>query len=98
MRFISLTLCSVQRTYLWDVTDLDAPTLESTYDSGLQSIDHNQYIIGDLTYQANYETGLRILSIDQAAPSLTEVAYFTKCVIAVDIIELKVSRSFAKLY
>ena len=38
-------------TYLWDVTDLDNPELKSHYISTEVAIDHNQYIIGDLTYQ-----------------------------------------------
>jgi len=64
------------KTYIWDVTDLDNPVLRNTYQAAQESIDHNQYILGDLTYQANYESGLRILQIDQANFDLTEVAYF----------------------
>jgi len=64
------------KTYIWDVTDLDNPVLMNTYVAAVESIDHNQYIVGDLTYQANYESGMRILQIDQANFELNEVAYF----------------------
>jgi len=64
------------RTYLWDVRDLDAPVLMNTHYHGIQSIDHNQYIVGDYTYQANYMSGLRVLQIDQVNFQLTEVGYF----------------------
>ena len=42
-------------TYLWDVSDLDAPVLENTYLSSVTAVDHNQYIRGDRAFQSNYE-------------------------------------------
>lgn len=63
-------------TYLWDVSDLINPVLKNYYISTEVAIDHNQYILGDLTYQSNYGAGLRILHIDQANYDLQEVAYF----------------------
>ncbi len=47
-------------TRVVDVSDLSAPTLASTFTSGEQSIDHNQYIKDGVIYQANYTSGLRI--------------------------------------
>ncbi len=65
------------RTYIWDVQDLDNPELIGNYTSALNSIDHNQYVKGNYTYQANYTGGMRILSLDNiAAGDLQEVAYF----------------------
>ena len=65
------------RTYVWDVRDLDAPTVIGTYTGDLPAIDHNQYVHNGYTYQANYRSGLRILSLDDVANgNLTEVAYF----------------------
>ena len=61
---------------MWDVSNLENPTLQNTHMHGIQSIDHNQYVVGDLTYQANYASGLRILRINEALYSLTEVGYF----------------------
>lgn len=44
--------------------------------SHLTSIDHNQYIVKGLSYQSNYQAGVRIQSIDQDNFELTEVASF----------------------
>lgn len=63
-------------TYIWDVSDLVNPVLKEHFISTEVAIDHNQYILGDLTYQSNYGAGLRILHIDQASYGLKEVAYF----------------------
>lgn len=64
-------------TYVWDVSDLDAPVLVGHHDSGLPVIDHNLYVHGQYVYQSNYEAGVRILRIDNlSAAQLTEVAYF----------------------
>ena len=65
-------------THMWDVSDLDAPVLSNTYVSGTSAIDHNQYIHGNCSFQANYRAGLRILSFDPQSPagSLSEIGYF----------------------
>jgi choice-of-anchor B domain-containing protein len=64
------------KTYVWDVTDLLNPELKTIFQSSERSIDHNQYIIGDFTFQANYESGLRILHIDRDTNVLSLAAYF----------------------
>jgi len=64
------------KTYVWDINDLTDPVLKSVFQSSEKSIDHNQYIIGDYTYQSNYESGLRILRINRETQSLSQVAYF----------------------
>jgi choice-of-anchor B domain-containing protein len=65
------------RTYVWDVSNLDAPILLGYYNGTTAAIDHNQYIVDNHSYQANYRSGLRILNIDNIATnSLVEVAYF----------------------
>lgn len=65
------------RTYTWDVSDLDVPVLTGHWDARGQAIDHNQYIKGNHTYQANYRRGLRILEIvDPTTGSLAEDAFF----------------------
>ena len=64
-------------TYLWDVSDLGSPTLVGTHVSTTRAIDHNQFVKGKYTYQANYQAGLRILDVtDIANGNLTEVAFF----------------------
>jgi len=65
------------RTFIWDVADLNAPASMGFYEAPVGSIDHNQYIKGRYSYQANYQAGLRILDIsDVANANLSEVAFF----------------------
>lgn len=51
------------RTMIWDVSDLDDPELVKEYLLSTESSDHNLYIRGNTMYQANYNSGLRILDI-----------------------------------
>ncbi len=63
------------RTLVWDVKDLDDPLLVKEHFSENKSSDHNLYVLGNLMYQSNYVSGLRILDIsDRVAPR--EVAFF----------------------
>lgn len=65
------------RTYVMDVVDLDAPKYHMTHEFATISADHNLYVNGNYAYLANYNSGLRILYIeDIAAKNLHEVAYF----------------------
>ena len=65
------------RTYVFDVANPGAPAHIGTYVGTNPAIDHNQYIVQNHTYQANYRSGLRILDIsDVASGSLSEVAFF----------------------
>jgi choice-of-anchor B domain-containing protein len=64
-------------TYIWDVGNLDAPVLIGTHVGPTTAIDHNQFIKGHYSYQANYTAGLRILDLSTVASgTLTEVAFF----------------------
>ena len=65
------------RTYVWDVSDLDAPALNGFHQHSGPAIDHNQYVHGSHTFQANYQQGLRIMRVDDpASASLSEVGFF----------------------
>lgn len=65
------------RTYIWDVSNLDAPILIGNYTATTAAIDHNMYVKGAYVYQSNYRAGLRILNLnDIANGNLTEKAYF----------------------
>jgi len=65
------------RTWIWDVSDLDAPLIASTYDGPTASIDHNLYIRGNLVYESNYRSGLRVLDASEIAQgALREVGFF----------------------
>jgi choice-of-anchor B domain-containing protein len=65
------------RTYIFDVSDLDAPVFVGYHEHPLTVIDHNLYVHGQFLYQSDYEAGVRILRMDNlATTSMTEVAYF----------------------
>ncbi|HEX8174173.1 MAG TPA: choice-of-anchor B family protein [Pyrinomonadaceae bacterium] len=64
-------------TYIWDVSDLDAPAMKGVYKGQSKAIDHNLYIRGNRAYESNYRSGLRILDIsDVGTASLSEVGFF----------------------
>jgi choice-of-anchor B domain-containing protein len=63
------------RTLVWDVRDLDDPVLAKEYFSPVPASDHNLYIVGNLMYESNYASGLRIIDIsDRTEPK--EVGFF----------------------
>jgi choice-of-anchor B domain-containing protein len=65
------------RTWIWDVSDLDAPALVTYYDGPTPSIDHNLYVRGNLVYETNYRSGLRVLDASAIAQgALHEVGFF----------------------
>jgi choice-of-anchor B domain-containing protein len=65
------------RTWIWDVSNLDAPVLATYYDGPTPSIDHNLYIRGDLVYESNYRSGLRVLDGSEVAQgTLREIGFF----------------------
>ncbi|MGB0513612.1 MAG: choice-of-anchor B family protein [Wenzhouxiangellaceae bacterium] len=65
------------RTLVFDLNLLDDVPEPGQYIADGLSIDHNQYVVGDYTFQANYRRGLRVLRIDDPGQAgFTEVAYF----------------------
>lgn len=68
-------------TYVWDIQDLEAPKISGFYKTGVRSVDHNQYVYDGLSYQSNYQAGLRILDVSSIpefpdASKVEEIAYF----------------------
>ncbi|MEY5043198.1 MAG: hypothetical protein RJA19_425 [Bacteroidota bacterium] len=51
------------RTLMWDVSDLSAPQLHVTHFGTTPATDHNQYVVGELSFQSNYRAGLQVLSL-----------------------------------
>jgi choice-of-anchor B domain-containing protein len=49
------------RTIVMDVSDLENPVYVGSHFADTTATDHNQYVIGNFVYQANYSVGLRIL-------------------------------------
>jgi choice-of-anchor B domain-containing protein len=65
------------RTYVWDVSDLDAPFIAHVYEGSVPAIDHNLFVRGDLAYESNYRSGLRVLALgDLATAPPREVGFF----------------------
>jgi choice-of-anchor B domain-containing protein len=65
------------RTHIFNVSDLDAPSITGVYEGTTPAIDHNLYILGRYAYQSNYRSGLRVLDISLASTAnLQEVGYF----------------------
>jgi choice-of-anchor B domain-containing protein len=63
------------RTLIFDLQDLDDPILVGEHISTEKNTDHNLYVRGNLMYQSNYQSGLRIFDVsDPEAP--VEIAYF----------------------
>jgi len=62
-------------THILDVSNLSAPVEIGTFTSGSSAIDHNLYVRGNMIYQANYRSGIRIFdATNPEAP--VEQAYF----------------------
>ena len=65
------------RTIVFDLQSLTNPVYTGSYNSSISVIDHNQYVVGDYIFQANYLGGLRVLQInDPSVADLSEVAFF----------------------
>ena len=56
-------LADSTRTLVWDVSDLDDPQLVNEFMLSQPSTDHNLYVRGDIMYQSNYVSGLRVVDV-----------------------------------
>lgn len=64
------------RTYIFNFSDLNAPTYQATYENtGNLAIDHNGYVLGNKFYLASYRAGLRVLDISNINAA-NEIGYF----------------------
>ncbi len=63
------------RTLVWDLAELDDPVLVKEYVAETTTTDHNLYIKGNLMYQSNYGSGLRILDITDPEDPV-EIGFF----------------------
>ena len=65
------------RTFVWDVSDLDAPSVRGIYEGPASSIDHNLYVRGLYAFESNYRSGVRVVDVRGAATAnLSEAAFF----------------------
>lgn len=51
------------RTLIWDVADLDDPTLVGQFLGPTSASDHNNYIRGTTMFASNYQYGVRVISL-----------------------------------
>ncbi|KAF1999000.1 hypothetical protein P154DRAFT_554994 [Amniculicola lignicola CBS 123094] len=68
-------------SYIFDITNLEAPKNTGYYKSSVRSVDHNQFVHNGLAFQSNYQAGLRVLDVSSIpyAPSgkkVKEIAFF----------------------
>lgn len=68
------TSFEVTTTHVIDISDPSQPREVTTFTTGLSSTDHNLYIKGDLAFQANYRSGLRVFDISNPFEA-QEIAY-----------------------
>lgn len=54
----------INRTTIFDVSDIENPFFVLDYTAGLGATDHNQYVRGNFIYEAEYRAGLRISCAD----------------------------------
>ena len=50
-------------TVIFDVSDLSAPFVANTYDSGVSATDHNLFVHGGFVFEAEYQAGVRIFCL-----------------------------------
>jgi len=58
-----------------NLSNLSSPQLAGTFNTGLQTVDHNEYVHGDRLFCSNYKSGLRVFDIsDRTNP--VQVSWF----------------------
>lgn len=62
-------------TRVIDVSDLAHPFEATTFTNGNSSIGHNLYVRGDLSFHANYRSGLRVFDVSDPM-NASEIGYF----------------------
>ena len=65
------------RSIVFDLSDLDNPSVSMSYTGPTPAIDHNGYTKGDTYFLANYTAGVRMLDISNIAGNqIEEIGYF----------------------
>jgi len=68
---------NLTRTHVWDVSDINAPKYLGSEPLRTSATDHNLYTYGNLIFEANYTSGLRVLDTrDIRNGDLYEVGWF----------------------
>jgi len=74
--YVNDELDSISRTTVFDISDLQNPTPVGEFSSGLNAIDHNNYVRGGFLYEANYRSGLRIYDVGSDPVNPPQVGWF----------------------
>jgi len=65
------------RTIMWDFLDLDNPVVIGDYFGPVEAIDHNLYTKGNLVFEANYLSGIRVINSSGIGQgTMEEVGFF----------------------
>jgi len=65
------------RTIIWDLQDLDNPVVKGYYLGPVGSIDHNLYTKGNLAFESNYLSGIRVVNTENVSQGqMNEVGFF----------------------
>jgi choice-of-anchor B domain-containing protein len=65
------------RTFVWNVNDLDAPSVQGVFNGATAAIDHNLYVRAQHVFESNYRSGIRVLDASNVGnAALAEVAFF----------------------
>ena len=63
------------KTFVFDVSNLAAPVQLGDFTNGNPAIGHNVYTVGNLLFEANYRSGVRVFDVSNPL-SPPEIAYF----------------------
>ena len=63
-------------TRVINVSNLSAPFQAGSFTSGTTSVDHNLYVKGNIIFEANYRSGLRIFDASTDAINPTQIGFF----------------------
>ena len=63
-------------TIVMDVSDPSNASYVGKFDNGVSAVGHNGYIVGDLLYEANYTSGLRVFDLSVNPLNPPEVAWY----------------------
>ncbi len=75
--YINDELDSIQRTTVFDISDLDNPVFVNDFSSSeVNATDHNLYVRDGFIYEANYSSGLRVFDARTNPTNPPEVGFY----------------------
>lgn len=74
--YLNDELDSMQRTSVFDISDIEAPEYLGSFTTGLTATDHNLYVRDGFVYASNYKSGLRIFDTNVDPVNPPEVGFF----------------------